>query len=217
MKKFDSLTAVAAPMALQNIDTDQIIPKQFLKIIQRNALGDRLFFDLRYDESGAEHEGFVLNQAPYRGARILVTGNNFGCGSSREHAVWALMDYGVRCVISTRFSDIFAGNCIKNGLLAATVSEPDRDLLLAQLQRAPGMCLAVDLPTQIIRAGEGRELAFQVDAFAKKRLLEGKNDIDVTLQYSDAIASYEAGRLAREPWLIPARPFKPNPSQGGSR
>lgn len=205
MKKFESLTAVAAPMPLQNIDTDQIIPKQFLKIIQRNALGDKLFFDLRYEESGAERAGFVLNREPYRSARILVTGHNFGCGSSREHAVWALMDYGVECVISTGFSDIFAGNCIKNGLLAAKLSEPDRDLLLAQLRETPGMRLSIDLPSQIIRAGSGRELKFAVDAFAKTRLLEGKNDIDITLQYSENITAYEVSRLAREPWLIPAQ------------
>lgn len=206
MKKFESLMAVAAPMPLQNIDTDQIIPKQFLKIVQRNTLGDKLFFDLRYDESGAERPGFVLNQEPYRRARILVTGHNFGCGSSREHAVWALLDYGVECVIATGFSDIFSANCSKNGLLAATVSELDRDLLLLRLQQDPGMSLSITLQSQTIRAGNGSEMKFTVDPFVKKRLLEGRNDIDITLQYSADIVTYEAGRLAREPWLLPARP-----------
>jgi 3-isopropylmalate/(R)-2-methylmalate dehydratase small subunit len=203
MRPFQSLTAVAAPLPLQNIDTDQIIPKQFLKMVQREGLGDKLFFDLRYDEAGVERASFVLNQEAYRSARILVTGHNFGCGSSREHAVWALMDYGVECVISTGFSDIFAGNCIKNGLLAATVSELDRDALLAELQNGPGTCLSIDLLAQTIRSGSGREMRFWIDAFARKRLLEGRNEIDTTLQYSGEIARYEAGRVAREPWMIP--------------
>jgi 3-isopropylmalate/(R)-2-methylmalate dehydratase small subunit len=202
MERFVVLDAVAAPMSLQNIDTDQIIPKQFLKIITRAALGDKLFFELRYDESGTERPDFVLNKAPYRAAQVLVTGNNFGCGSSREHAVWALMDYGVRCVISTGFSDIFAGNCIKNGLLPAVVDELDRDLLLRMLRDEPGMRVAIDLPLQTIVPRTGPAVSFAIDPYSKARLLQGLNEIGLTLRYEDDIASYESRRGARDPWLM---------------
>jgi 3-isopropylmalate/(R)-2-methylmalate dehydratase small subunit len=204
MEKFESLDAVAALMSIDNIDTDQIIPKQFLKIVHRSALGDKLFFDLRYNEDGSEKMDFVFNQIPYRGAQILVTGNNFGCGSSREHAVWALMDYGVRCVISTGFSDIFAGNSVKNGLLTAVVSEVDRERIMHLLTESPGISLAVDLPSQTISTSSVTIASFEIDKYSKSRLIQGMNEIDLTLQYVDDIALYETRRMILEPWLIPA-------------
>ncbi|MEL6258924.1 MAG: 3-isopropylmalate dehydratase small subunit, partial [Pseudomonadota bacterium] len=172
MEKFDTLTARAAPLSTPNIDTDQLIPKQFLKIVTRTGLGDKLLFDQRFDEAGEERPDFVLNRPAYRGAGVIVAGDNFGCGSSREHAVWALMDYGVRCVVATSFSDIFSGNAIKNGLLPAVVSSDDAAALTTAAEESQGVEFSVDLEAQTISA-PGLKVEFKIDPFAKAKLLAG--------------------------------------------
>lgn len=201
MKPFTTLNGVAAPLPTANIDTDQLIPKQFLKIIRREGLGEALLFDQRYDDTGAETPDFVLNQPGYRDAEVLLAGDNFGCGSSREHAVWALNDFGIRCVIATSFSDIFAGNAVKNGTLAAVVEAEDMDYLLSLA--APDAPFRVDLESQTIFPPNGRPVAFTIDPFAKSRLLAGLDEVGLTLQHEDAIAAYEAERVKAEPWLVP--------------
>ncbi|MBL6601667.1 MAG: 3-isopropylmalate dehydratase small subunit [Candidatus Puniceispirillum sp.] len=201
MQKFDKLTGVAAPLDILNIDTDMIIPKQFLKTIKRSGLGKNLFDEMRYARDGSELPGFVLNKAPYRQAEILVAGDNFGCGSSREHAPWALLDFGIRCVISTSFADIFYNNCFKNGILPIVVSADERDALLADAADIENPELSIDLVSQTIRRPNGVTISFEVDAFRKKCLLEGLDDIGLTMEKSSAIDSFEAARSQSQPWL----------------
>ena len=201
MQKFDKLTGVAAPLDILNIDTDMIIPKQFLKTIKRSGLGKNLFDEMRYARDGSELASFVLNKAPYRQAKILVAGDNFGCGSSREHAPWALLDFGIRCVISTSFADIFYNNCFKNGILPIVVSADERDALLADAADIENPELSIDLVSQTIRRQNGVTISFEVDAFRKKCLLEGLDDIGLTMEKSSAIDSFEAARSQSQPWL----------------
>ena len=201
MQKFDQLTGVAAPLDILNIDTDMIIPKQFLKTIKRSGLGKNLFDEMRYDRDGSEMVDFVLNRAPYRQAEILVAGDNFGCGSSREHAPWALLDYGIRCVISTSFADIFYNNCFKNGILPIVVSPDERDALLADAADTENPELSIDLVAQTIRRPNGVTISFEVDAFRKKCLLEGLDDIGLTMEKSGSIDDFEANRTQQQPWL----------------
>ena len=201
MQKFDKLTGVAAPLDILNIDTDMIIPKQFLKTIKRSGLGKNLFDEMRYARDGSELPGFVLNKAPYRQAEILVAGDNFGCGSSREHAPWALLDFGIRCVISTSFADIFYNNCFKNGILPIVVSADERDAMLADAADIENPELSIDLVSQTIRRPNGVTISFEVDAFRKKCLLEGLDDVGLTMGKSSAIDSFEAARSQSQPWL----------------
>jgi len=201
MQKFDQLTGVAAPLDILNIDTDMIIPKQFLKTIKRSGLGKNLFDEMRYDRDGSEMADFVLNRAPYRQAEILVAGDNFGCGSSREHAPWALLDFGIRCVISTSFADIFYNNCFKNGILPIVVSPDERDALMADAADTENPELSIDLVAQTIRRPNGVTISFEVDAFRKKCLLEGLDDIGLTMEKSVSIDDFEANRTQQQPWL----------------
>ncbi|MAK80125.1 MAG: 3-isopropylmalate dehydratase small subunit [Marinovum sp.] len=201
MKKFDQLTGVAAPLNILNIDTDMIIPKQFLKTIKRSGLGANLFDEMRFTQDGEEIADFVLNREPYRGAEIIVAGDNFGCGSSREHAPWALLDFGIRCVISTSFADIFYNNCFKNGILPITVSADDRDALMADAADVENPELSIDLETQTIRRPNGVEVGFDIDPFRKQCLLEGLDDIGLTLEKGGSIDSFEATRAEEKPWL----------------
>ena len=201
MDKFTTLTGVAAPMPLVNIDTDMIIPKQYLKTIQRTGLGVALFSELRYDEDGSENEDFVLNKPAYRDAQILVAGDNFGCGSSREHAPWALLDYGIRCVISTSFADIFFNNCFKNGILPIVLPQEDVDKLMDDAGRGSNAVLTVDLESQTITGPDGGSIAFDVDPFRKHCLLNGLDDIGLTLENVGAIDAYEAKASADRPWI----------------
>ncbi len=211
MESFKTLNGVGAPLPLANVDTDRIIPKQFLKIVQRTGLGDALFHEIRFTDTGDEDPSFILNQEGYRDAQVLLAGDNFGCGSSREHAVWALMDYGVKCVIATSFSDIFAGNAVKNGLLAAVVSPQDMAYLFSLT--APGAPFRVDLESQTIAPPNGRSVSFEIDAFAKSRLLAGLDEIGLTLQHDADIAAYEARRAEDDITFIP-RPLADTPSSG---
>ena len=201
MKKLDQLTGVAAPLNILNIDTDMIIPKQFLKTIKRSGLGANLFDEMRFTQDGEEIADFVLNREPYRGAEIIVAGDNFGCGSSREHAPWALLDFGIRCVISTSFADIFYNNCFKNGILPITVSADDRDALMADAADVENPELSIDLETQTIRRPNGVEVSFEIDPFRKQCLLEGLDDIGLTLEKGGSIDSFEATRAEEKPWL----------------
>ena len=201
MKKFDQLTGVAAPLNILNIDTDMIIPKQFLKTIKRSGLGANLFDEMRFTQDGEEIADFVLNREPYRGAEIIVAGDNFGCGASREHAPWALLDFGIRCVISTSFADIFYNNCFKNGILPITVSADDRDALMADAADVENPELSIDLETQTIRRPNGVGVSFEIDPFRKQCLLEGLDDIGLTLEKGGSIDSFEATRADVQPWL----------------
>ncbi|MGB1953629.1 MAG: 3-isopropylmalate dehydratase small subunit [Candidatus Puniceispirillum sp.] len=201
MQKFDRLTGIAAPLNILNIDTDMIIPKQFLKTIKRSGLGVNLFDEMRYTLDGAEISDFVLNKEPYRNAEILVAGDNFGCGSSREHAPWALLDFGIRCVISTSFADIFYNNCFKNGILPIVVSADQRDALMADASDTENPELSVDLVEQTIKRPNGAVIDFDIDPFRKTCLLEGLDDIGLTLEKSSAIDSYESDRQTNQPWL----------------
>ena len=199
MQKFNQLTGIAAPLDILNVDTDMIIPKQFLKTIQRSGLGKNLFDEMRYTPDGQEVADFVLNQAAYREAEVLVAGDNFGCGSSREHAPWALLDFGIRCVISTSFADIFYNNCFKNGILPIVLPQADVDKLMEDAKRGANATVTIDLESQTIQGPDGGTIAFEVDAFRKKCLLEGLDDIGLTLQRGDAIDAYETD-LASQPW-----------------
>jgi 3-isopropylmalate/(R)-2-methylmalate dehydratase small subunit len=200
MDKFTTLTGVAAPLPIMNIDTDMIIPKQYLKTIARTGLGKGLFAEMRYREDGSENPDFVLNQPAYKNARILVAGDNFGCGSSREHAPWALLDFGVRCIISTSFADIFYNNCFKNGVLPIRVSQEALDKLMDDASRGANATLTVDLSAQEIRGPDGGVVSFDIDPFRKRCLLEGLDDIGLTLQKADSIAAYETNAAAARPW-----------------
>ncbi|MBK6466013.1 MAG: 3-isopropylmalate dehydratase small subunit [Paracoccaceae bacterium] len=200
MDKFTTLTGVAAPMPLVNIDTDMIIPKQFLKTIQRSGLGKNLFDEMRFTQDGAEIPSFVLNQPAYRRAQILVAGENFGCGSSREHAPWALLDFGIRCVISTSFADIFFNNCFKNGILPVVLPQEAVDHLMDDARKGENARIAVDLQAQTVTAADGTVFAFEVDAFKKHCLLNGLDDIGLTMEKASAIDSYEAKNATLRPW-----------------
>ncbi|OXT02268.1 3-isopropylmalate dehydratase small subunit [Notoacmeibacter marinus] len=200
MDKFTTLTGVAAPLPVVNVDTDMIIPKDYLKTIKRTGLGRGLFAEMRFGEDGTENPDFVLNKPAYRNAQILVAGNNFGCGSSREHAPWALLDFGIRCVISTEFADIFYNNCFKNGILPIVVSEDDLEKLMDDAERGANATLTVDLEAQEIRGPDGGAIAFEMDPDRKHRLLNGLDDIGETLQKEAAISTFE-NRLAEDrPW-----------------
>jgi 3-isopropylmalate/(R)-2-methylmalate dehydratase small subunit len=201
MLKFTTLTAVAAPLPIINVDTDMIIPKDYLKTIQRTGLGKGLFSDMRYDESGAENPNFVLNQPQYRKAQIIVAGDNFGCGSSREHAPWALLDFGIRCVISTSFADIFYNNCFKNGILPVVVSQEDLDKLMDDARRGANATLTVDLATQTIKGPDGGTVHFDIDEGRKHRLLNGIDDIGETLQKAPQIDAFEKRMESHRPWV----------------
>ena len=201
MQRFEKLTGVAAPLDILNIDTDMIIPKQFLKTIKRSGLGKNLFDEMRFNLDGSEIDDFVLNQAPYRNAEILVAGDNFGCGSSREHAPWALLDFGVRCVISTSFADIFYNNCFKNGILPIVVGADDRVALMADASDRENPELTVDLINQTIQRPNGPTVNFDIDSFRKQCLLEGLDDIGLTLEKGDDIDQFEAKRDQEQPWL----------------
>ena len=200
MEKFTKISGVAAPMPLINIDTDMIIPKQFLKTIKRTGLGVNLFDEMRYDDNGAEIGTFVLNKPAYRNAEIIIAGDNFGCGSSREHAPWALRDFGIRVVVSTSFADIFYNNCFKNGILPVNLKQPQVDVLMQDAERGENARISVDLEAQTISATDGTEFGFEVDAFKKHCLLNGLDDIALTLQKSKSIDDFEARYAAKTPW-----------------
>jgi 3-isopropylmalate/(R)-2-methylmalate dehydratase small subunit len=201
MQKFDQLTGVAAPLPMMNVDTDMIIPKQFLKTIKRTGLGKNLFDEMRYTTDGKEIPGFVLNKPQYRQAKILVAGANFGCGSSREHAPWALMDFGIRCVIAPSFADIFYNNCFKNGILPIQLPQEDVDKLMDDANRGANAIVSIDLEKQEIRGPDGGCVTFEIDAFRKHCLLNGLDDIGLTMQKAANIDSYEAKAKVGQPWL----------------
>lgn len=198
MEKFTVLTGVAAPLAMINVDTDMIIPKQFLKTIKRTGLGKNLFDEMRYTQDGAEIADFVLNKPAYRAAKVLVAGANFGCGSSREHAPWAIADFGIRCVIAPSFADIFFNNCFKNGILPIKLPTEQVEALLKQ---ANGAEFTIDLENQVVVAPDGAKTAFEVDPFRKHCLLNGLDDIGLTLMKGDKIEAFEAARKQSAPWL----------------
>jgi len=201
MDKFTKISGIAAPMPMINIDTDMIIPKQFLKTIKRSGLGVNLFDEMRYDDDGQELPDFVLNKPAYREAEILVAGDNFGCGSSREHAPWAIKDFGIRCVIAPSFADIFYNNCFKNGILPISLPQEQVDLLMAEAQKGANARIEVDLEAQTVTTSDGDAIAFDVDAFKKHCLLEGLDDIALTLEKAAAIDTFEAGAGAQRPWV----------------
>jgi 3-isopropylmalate/(R)-2-methylmalate dehydratase small subunit len=204
MEKFTTLTGVAAPLPLINVDTDMIIPKQFLKTIKRSGLGVNLFDEMRYDDEGKEKPDFVLNKPAYREAKILVAGDNFGCGSSREHAPWAIADFGIRCVVAPSFADIFFNNCFKNGILPIVLPQEDVDKLMDDAERGSNAILTVDLENQVITGPDGGEIRFEVDPFRKRCLLEGLDDIGLTMEKSDEIDAFETKLAAQRPWLAAA-------------
>jgi 3-isopropylmalate/(R)-2-methylmalate dehydratase small subunit len=201
MDRFTKLTGVAAPLSLINVDTDMIIPKQFLKTIHRSGLGKNLFDEMRYDPEGNENPDFVLNRPAYRKATILVAGENFGCGSSREHAPWALLDFGIRCVIAPSFADIFFNNCFKNGILPIVLPQEQVDLLMDDAERGSNAVVTVDLENQVITGPDGGSIGFDVDPFRKHCLLNGLDDIGLTMEKEAEIDAYEAKLAARTPWL----------------
>jgi 3-isopropylmalate/(R)-2-methylmalate dehydratase small subunit len=201
MEKFTSLNGVAAPLEITNVDTDMIIPKQYLKTIKRTGLGAGLFFELRYHEDGSENPDFVLNKPAYRNAKILVARDNFGCGSSREHAPWALLDFGIRCVISTSFADIFYNNCFKNGILPIAVSPEVLAKLMDDASRGSNATLSIDLEAQEIRGPDGGVVRFEIDPFRKHCLLNGLDDIGLTLAKADRIEAFETKAAAERNWL----------------
>ncbi len=205
MDKFTVLTGVAAPLPMINVDTDMIIPKQHLKTIKRTGLGSALFEEMRFTPDGKEKPDFVLNKSAYRKAQILVAGDNFGCGSSREHAPWALLDFGIRCVISTSFADIFYNNCFKNGILPIRVSKEDLAKLMDDAQRGSNATLTVDLEKQEIKGPDGGSVKFDIDEFRKHCLLNGLDDIGLTMQKAEYIDSYENKQRQSQPWLFAAR------------
>jgi 3-isopropylmalate/(R)-2-methylmalate dehydratase small subunit len=200
MDKFTSLTGIAAPLPIMNVDTDMIIPKQYLKTIQRTGLGKGLFSEMRYREDGSENPDFVLNKPAYRKATILIAGDNFGCGSSREHAPWALLDFGLRCIVSTSFADIFYNNCFKNGILPIKVTQTELDRLMADAERGANATLTVDLEAQEIRGPDGGVVKFEIDPFRKHCLLNGLDDIGLTLQKAEKITAFEASTAKSRPW-----------------
>ena len=201
MQKFTKLTGVAAPMDAINVDTDQIIPKLHLRTIKRTGLGKVLFDELRFNTDGTEKPEFILNREPYRGAEILVAGDNFGCGSSREHAPWALLDFGIRCIVSTSFADIFYNNCFKNGILPITVTAAELQALMADAADRENPVLTVDLHAQQITRPNGATVKFEIDEFRRECLLEGLDDIGLTMQKVEMIDAFEAAQRESQPWL----------------
>ena len=194
MQKFDKLTGVAAPLPQINVDTDMIIPKQFLKTIKRSGLGKNLFDEMRFTPEGKEKPDFVLNKPAYRNAQILVTGENFGCGSSREHAPWALLDFGIRCIIATSYADIFYNNCFKNGILPIMLPQADVDRLMADAERGANAVVSIDLAAQEIRGPDGGVVKFEIDPYRKQCLIEGLDDIGLTMKQDDSIEQFEEER-----------------------
>jgi len=201
MQKFTKLTGVAAPMDAINVDTDQIIPKLHLRTIKRTGLGKVLFDELRFNPDGTEKPGFILNQEPYRKAEILVAGDNFGCGSSREHAPWALLDFGIRCIVSTSFADIFYNNCFKNGILPITVSADELGALMADASDRENPVLTVDLVAREITRPNGATVSFEIDEFRRECLLDGLDDIGLTMQKVEMIDAFEKAQREQQPWL----------------
>ncbi len=201
MQPFTTLTGVAAPMKITNVDTDMIIPKQYLKTIKRTGLAVGLFAELRFNEDGSENTDFVLNQPAYRNAQILVAGDNFGCGSSREHAPWALLDFGIRCVISTSFADIFYNNCFKNGILPIKVSQEELDQLMEEAGRGANATLSVDLEAQEVHGSDGHVVHFDIDSFRKHCLLNGLDDIGLTMEKDKSIDAFESKTAQSRSWL----------------
>jgi len=202
MEKFTKLSAVAAPLPMANVDTDMIIPKQFLKTIKRTGLSKGLFYDMRFDEKGNPKLDFVLDQPAYKNAKILIAGRNFGCGSSREHAPWALLDAGIRCIIAPSFADIFYNNCFKNGILPVALPQEQVDLLMDDAQRGANAIVTVDLDKQEITGPDGGTIRFEIDPFRKHCLLNGLDDIGLTLQKAKKIDDYEARQRQAQPWLF---------------
>ena len=201
MDRFTTLTGIAAPLPLVNVDTDMIIPKQYLKTIQRTGLGKGLFDEMRYLDDGSENPDFVLNKPAYRGAEILVAGENFGCGSSREHAPWALLDFGIRCVIAPSFADIFYNNCFKNGILPVVLPQEDVDRLMDDAERGANAVVTVDLESQTITGPDGGTVAFEIDPHRRRCLLEGLDDIGLTLEKAASIDAFETGAAQSRPWV----------------
>ena len=201
MRKFDKLTGVAAPLPLINIDTDMIIPKQFLKTIARSGLGKSLFFEMRYADDGTELPDFVLNREPYRHAEILVAGDNFGCGSSREHAPWALQDFGIRAVIAPGFADIFYGNCFKNGMLPIVLPQEQIDVLLRDAEGGNSCVFTIDLPNQKVVRANGESFSFEINPSSKHALIEGLDEIGQTMKRASEISAYEQRQGLSQPWL----------------
>ena len=201
MEKFNTFKGIAAPFNILNVDTDKIIPKQFLTTIKRTGLGKHVFDEMRYKKDGSENPDFVLNQKPYDKSNILIAGDNFGCGSSREHAPWALKDFGIRCIISTSFADIFYNNSFKNGLLPIMVTKDERDALLEDAKDKENPEIEIDLENQEIRRPNGGKIKFKIDPFRKKCLLEGLDDIGLTELHENKIKSFEESRSAKHPWL----------------
>ncbi|WP_435230781.1 3-isopropylmalate dehydratase small subunit [Pseudopelagicola sp. nBUS_20] len=200
MEKFTTLQGIAAPMPLVNIDTDMIIPKVFLKSIQRSGFGKNLFDEMRYNRDGTEIKDFVLNKPQYRNAEVLIAGDNFGCGSSREHAPWAIADFGIKCIVSTSFADIFFNNCFKNGILPIKLPQDQVDLLMADAEKGANARMTVDLESQEIKTSEGIVITFEVDTFKKHCLLNGLDDIGLTMEKKGAIDAFEAKANASRPW-----------------
>jgi len=201
MEKYTKLTGIAAPMPLVNIDTDMIIPKVFLKSIKRTGFGVNLFDEMRYNRDGTEIEDFVLNKPQYRKTEILIAGDNFGCGSSREHAPWAIADFGIKCVVSTSFADIFFNNCFKNGILPVVLPQEQVDLLMADAEKGENARMTVDLETQEITTSDGEVITFDVDPFKKQCLLEGLDDIALTMAKSETIKTFEEQAAQARPWV----------------
>ena len=201
MQKFDRLDGPAAPLPMANIDTDQIIPKQFLKTVEREGLGKGLFYDFRFDFDGKERSDFVLNQPAYKGVKVLIAGDNFGCGSSREHAPWALMDFGVRCVISSSFADIFFNNCFQNGLLPVVLKRAEVQALMGEA-KGGNHVFSVDLESQTVTAPSGQTFRFEIDAARKEKMLEGLDAIGETLEHKDAIDRFEETRRMTRAWAL---------------
>ena len=201
MEKFKQMTAIAAPMPLINIDTDMIIPKQFLKTIKRSGLGVSAFHEMRYQMDGPENPHFVLNQDAYRNANILVAGDNFGCGSSREHAPWALLDFGVRCVISTSFADIFYNNCFKNGILPVIVTDKELNVLMQDAEKGSNARMVIDLESQLIETSDGKVINFNVDQHRKHCLINGLDDIGLTMEKAASIDMFEKHMATNAPWV----------------
>ena len=201
MEKFTTLTGVAAPMNMINIDTDMIIPKQYLTTVERTGLGKALFFEMRYNDDGSENPDFVLNQPAYRNATILVAGDNFGCGSSREHAPWALLDFGIRCVIATSFADIFYNNCFKNSILPIKLPPEDVAKLMDDAERGANATVTIDLENQVITGPDGGEVKFDLDEFKKHCLFNGLDDIGLTMKNAAKIDDYEDAQKSSQPWL----------------
>ena len=200
MEKFTNLKSIPSYLSLQNIDTDMIIPKQFLKTIKRTGLGKSLFYEMRYDEKGKVIEDFILNKEPYNKSRILLAGKNFGCGSSREHAPWALSDFGIKCVISSSFADIFYNNCFKNGILPVVLPQDQVDILMKDAEKGANSIIEVDLENQTIASSDGEVFSFEVDPFKKHCLLNGLDDIGLTMEKEDQITAYESKAAQMFPW-----------------